>query len=334
MNIFNKSLLILGFAFAAACEKPEIPSYYFDDDSKEIEETLGNGDYTTYSEINGTAISSDNTAVGLVYDAVTKQGIPGVPVTDGYSYTVTDANGVYQMKANRYCRIIYISIPSEYEVPMSENNAPLFYSKTDFNRKYMNRNDFALKRLSDEVIREEAEHWTLVGIGDPQCAKMSEHDRYVKETLADLRSDLGMHNRKGEYPHPYALTLGDITSDSPELFPDMAKCMSNFKVADRYLPFFQCIGNHDHNAKYSSAYESVNTYMEAFGPVDYSFNRGKVHVVVMDNTQVKQNKGTTWGYDGGYNDQQWKWFMSDLEQVKDKENTMIILWIPLGQRGR
>ena len=152
MNIFNKSLLILGFAFAAACEKPEIPSYYFDDDSKEIEETLGNGDYTTYSEINGTAISSDNTAVGLVYDAVTKQGIPGVPVTDGYSYTVTDANGVYQMKANRYCRIIYISIPSEYEVPMSENNAPLFYSKTDFNRKYMNRNDFALKRLSDEVI--------------------------------------------------------------------------------------------------------------------------------------------------------------------------------------
>ena len=325
MKIFNKSLLILGFVLAAACAKPEIPSYYFDDDSKESADFLGNGDYTTYSEINGTVISSENNAVGLVYDAQTKQGIAGVPVTDGYSYTVTDENGVYQMKANRYCRLVYLSIPSEYEVPMSENNAPLFYSTTDFNRKYMNRNDFALTRLSDEAISKESEHWTLVAIGDPQCAKMSEHDRYVNETLADLRSDLGMHTRKGEYPNPYALTLGDITSDSPELFPDMAKCMSNFKVEGRYLPFFQCIGNHDHNAKYSSAYESVTSYMEVFGPVDYSFNRGKVHVVVMDNTQVKQNTGSSWKYDGGYNDQQWKWFMSDLEHIKDKENTMIIL---------
>ena len=153
MNKFNISLLFLGFALITGCAKPEIPSHYFDDGNKESSDLVGNGDYTTYTEINGTAISSENNAVGLVYDADTKEGVAGVPVTDGYSYTVTDENGVYQMKANRYCRMVYLSIPSEYEVPMSENNAPLFYSTTDFNRKFMNRNDFAIRRLSDDAIR-------------------------------------------------------------------------------------------------------------------------------------------------------------------------------------
>lgn len=320
MNKFNTSLLFLGCALAVCCAKPEVPSYYFEDDSKGSTEQEGNGDYTVYDQINGTAIDADCNAVGLVYDADTQEGIPGIPVSDGYSYTVTDENGVYQMKANRYCRTVYISIPAEYEVPMSENNAPLFYSTTTFDRKKMNRNDFSLKKLP--AVQDD---WTLVAIGDPQVAKMSEHDRYVNETLADLRSDLGAHNRKGEYLNPYALTLGDVTSDAPELFPDMAKTMQNFKVEGRYLPFFQCIGNHDHDADYSSAYESVNSYMEQFGPVDYSFDRGKVHIVVMNNVVVKENTGSSWKYDGGYTDQQWKWLMADLELVKDKENKMIIL---------
>ncbi|MBR0291405.1 MAG: hypothetical protein IJQ79_04645, partial [Bacteroidales bacterium] len=36
--------------------------------------------------------------VGLVRDASTGKGIPGVPVSDGYKFTVTDENGVYQMQ--------------------------------------------------------------------------------------------------------------------------------------------------------------------------------------------------------------------------------------------
>ena len=68
--------------------------------------------------INGTQISEGMNAVGLVSDASTGQGIPGIPVTDGYSYVVTDANGVYQMAANRYTRNIYLSVPSDYRIPL------------------------------------------------------------------------------------------------------------------------------------------------------------------------------------------------------------------------
>ena len=67
----------------------------------------------TETVINGTSIESTNTLVGLITDSKTGKGIAGVPVTDGYSFTTTDANGVYQFKANRYCRNVYYTLPSE-----------------------------------------------------------------------------------------------------------------------------------------------------------------------------------------------------------------------------
>lgn len=324
MTYFYRLFIIFSLLTATACAKPEIPSHYFGTGEEE-EIAAGNGDYTDYSDINGTAITQGNNAVGLVYDSETGQGIEGVPVTDGYSFTLTDRNGVYQMKANRYCRIIYISVPSEYEIPLKENSSiPKFYSTTDFDRKRMNRNDFALKKLA----REEND-WTLIAMGDPQCYKMADHDRYVNETISDLKKNMTYHLNKGEYQNAYAVTLGDLVSDTPDLFPDMERSMSDLKFNEkggqRWMPFFQCAGNHDHNARYSSAYEAVNTFIEHFGPVDYSFNRGKVHVVVMDNVIVTENKGTTWKYDGGYTDMQWKWLQEDLSLVEDKEDRMIIL---------
>ena len=106
------------------------------------------------NSINGTALAEGINACGLIKDSSTGQGIPGVPVTDGYSYTVTDKNGVYQMVANRYCRNIYYSLPAGYKVALdSETHLPAFYSTKTFDYKKLNRNDFELTpddSMSDE----------------------------------------------------------------------------------------------------------------------------------------------------------------------------------------
>ena len=320
MKKFELVLILAALWTMSGCARPEIPSHYFEKEDTPGQST-GNGDYTSYSDINGTSIDPSCNAVGLVYNADTEAGIEGVKVSDGYSFAVTDKNGVYQMKANRYCRTVYISVPAEYEVPLKEDSSiPMFYSTTDFDRKRMNRNDFALKKLP--AVEKE---WTLIAVGDPQCYSMANHDRYVNETMADLKRTVNYRISRNEYPNLYAITLGDLVSDTPDLFPDMEKSMSDMYFKGRWMPFFQCIGNHDHNAAFNSAYESVSTYMEHFGPVDYSFDRGQVHIVVMDNTIVKENRGTTWKYDGGYTDMQWKWLQEDLSLVEDKENKMIIL---------
>ena len=47
-------------------------------------------------KLNGTRIDKKNNLFGLVKDSRTGKGIAGVPVTDGYTFTVTDRNGVYQ----------------------------------------------------------------------------------------------------------------------------------------------------------------------------------------------------------------------------------------------
>lgn len=311
-------LLLIAAGAVLSCTKPAIPDFYFADDKEEQEAPAVKNVYT---EIAGTAIDVRNNAVGLVSDKESGLGIPGVRVTDGYSFTTTDEHGVYQFVANRYTRNIYITIPAEYEVPMDpETNVPLFYSTDKFDRKQMNRNDFSLKKLT--AIEE---NWTLIAVGDPQCNTVAEHDRYVNETVKDIVTSLGNHQKKGEYPNAYAITLGDIIEDSPFMWPSMKESMSNVKVGNRYLPFFQCIGNHDHDATYQTPYEASQSYIAQFGPTDYSFDRGKVHVVVMDNVICKENKTTTWRYDGGLTDQQWKWLQEDLELVPDKAEKMIVL---------
>lgn len=62
--------------------------------------------------INGTEIDKSNTLIGLISDRTTKKGIPGVPVTDGYTFTVTDENGVYQFKGQQRLpeSVLYVAV--------------------------------------------------------------------------------------------------------------------------------------------------------------------------------------------------------------------------------
>ena len=60
--------------------------------------------------INGTRTILSNNLVGVISDSKTGKGIPGVPVTDGYTFTVTDKNGVYQLAADDRCRNVYYKI--------------------------------------------------------------------------------------------------------------------------------------------------------------------------------------------------------------------------------
>ena len=79
--------------------------------------------------INGTKIAAEATLAGVVKDTKSGKGIAGVPVTDGYSYVLTDKNGVYQMQRNRGSRKAYYSLPAGYEVVLNEQSkTPEFFS--------------------------------------------------------------------------------------------------------------------------------------------------------------------------------------------------------------
>lgn len=297
----------------------------------------GTGDPDTEtSVINGTTIKDGNNLVGLISNSSTGKGIEGVPVTDGFTYTETDANGVYQMEANRYCRKVYYSIPAEYKINVnSASHLPEFFSTKIIDRYAVNRTDFKLTPLSTPE-----ENFSLVMIGDPQCQTAAQANRYVTETIPDIQSSVNTILSESSSANVYAITLGDIVFDSSSLWDTMKNSMSNVKLANgNYLSFFNCIGNHDHYSQTSSDFAATEKFVNYFGPTDYSFNRGKVHIIVMDDvmaysTTVNSSPDkATWNYYGGFTASQYKWLQEDLSYVDDKENKMVIFCAHIPFRG-
>jgi len=314
-------LLIAATTFAVvACSKEQEP---------EPEPTPEYPEIGSVEVYHGSKIGKDMNAIGFISDSDGK-GIAGIPVTDGFEYTTTDDNGVYQLAADRnYTRKIYMSLPAEYEVPRNaDTQLPQFFSVKEFKGKKLNINDFTLTKLA--AIED---NWTFVGIGDPQCQTIAESERYINETITDLQST--MH----EYPNVYCMTLGDITHDSSNTWDAMQKSMSNVKCGGKYMYFFQTIGNHDHDSQTATAFASLRRFVANFGPQDYSFNRGKVHIISMDDvmvTKTKQNSSpnkATWEYNAGFTDSQYQWFVQDLATVKDQANKMILLCMHIPMRA-
>lgn len=283
----------------------------------------GENTTTQYTEINGTDIDPKNNAIGLISDSSTGKGIAGIPVTDGYTFTTTDANGVYQFNANRWARRVYFTLPSEYKVPVDpENGRPIFYSAKDINYKQQNRNDFTLTPLDKPE-----DEFTILAIGDPQCEVASEADRFRNETINDIKSTMAFaQNTMDKYHNAYAITMGDITFDNTSLWPTMAELCSSIDIGNgNVIPVFNCIGNHDHDASRDGDRNATELYVQNVGPTDYSFNRGKVHFVVMDNVICTKSSGGSWDYNAGYSAQQYNWLVKDLELVENKAEKMIIL---------
>ena len=316
MNKMNIRILFRFFVatallWAVACEKPALPG----DDAGQ-----GTGSVELPESLNGTPIKAGNNALGIITDAVTGKGIPGVAVSDGYSVAKTDANGVYQFPASRYALCIFMSCPAGYEIPLNANHEPLFY-KAGVLKNGVNRLDFQLTPLE-----ESEDNFTLIAVGDPQVSTEAQISRYKSETIQDIVATITSNQRQGKYNNPYAVTLGDIVHDTPNLWDAMAPTMQNVKLSSgEYIPFFQTIGNHDHNAKKSTYNESIEDYIRHYGPVDYSYNRGKVHIVHMDNVAITQSSGSSWDYDAGFTKSQFSWFEKDLAAVDNKEDKMLIL---------
>ena len=159
--------------------------------------------------INGTKIKEGNNLVGLITNSETGKGIAGVAVSDGYTFTTTDKNGVYQFVGNPLTRVVYYTTPAEYKINLDEQTKlPSFYKNCKFDSEAINRNDFTLTpmdRVEDEL--------TLLVISDPQC-KVDRHvKRFVTESIPDMQQTINEGVESGIYKNVYALVLGDLVYD-------------------------------------------------------------------------------------------------------------------------
>ena len=269
-----------------------------------------------------------DTVFGYVKD-INGTPLAGVAVSDGFRVVTTDANGYYSMSVTKDTWYIYISLPAEYEVPINEFGQPCFYKPYPSNSPQY---DFTLTPLAGGKEKK----FALFAIGDPQVRNTNQFTRFNTEAVPAIKKHSQDVMATGL--NCYGITLGDIIANSDgtnteTLRDDMRDA---FHVDKAGLPVFQTYGNHD-NTYYgdgviikaderSSTFElkAQRNHEAIFGPVDYSFNRGDVHIVSMRNI-VYQHNDKSGKYAEGFLKHQYEWLKQDLAVVpKDK---MVILCV-------
>jgi hypothetical protein len=91
------------------------------------------------------------------------------------------------------------------------------------------------------------------------------------------------------------------------------------------IPFFQVIGNHDMTYTARTDEGSQQQFRQLFGPGYYSFNRGKVHYVMLDDVFFT---GRGHSYIGYLTEAQLSWLEKDLQHVPAGNTVIVSLHIP------
>ena len=290
-----RAVLVLALLLTTACgggeEEPRTPSA---EPPREIE------------------VDASSTLYGFVGDTAGNP-VEGVVVSDGFQCVATDAGGVYEMKRNAAAEYVYYSVPAEFKIRTGHDGYPDFYVRLDTSQQKI-RQDFTLERLAG-VER----NFRLICIGDPQPAKAEEATRFEREAMVDVR-----RTATASAVPCYGVALGDITGEKPDLLAGVRRSLGTAGI-----PVFALPGNHDKYKVDDATPRDASYFRYTMGPVDYSFNRGDVHVVSMDNV-IHSCKASA-DYEGGFTAAQYAWLKQDLSFVpKDK---MVILCVHIPFRG-
>jgi len=237
--------------------------------------------------------------VGKLTDGDTP--VVGAVVSDGYNTTLTDEEGIYQLEANERAKFVFVSVPSNYEIPM-ENGLPKIYHALPADRSEVMRRDFSLKKQA--VVNK----FQLLALADVQIGQTVELN-WLRNTEIPLIADY-VNNMKTKSP-VYGISLGDLVWDNMAYFPEYAA-----EIKRLQLPVFQVIGNHDHDRTVlMDDYNAARQFETNFGPTYYSYNIGDCHFVVLDNVNFNGHSD----YSAHITQNQLDWLEEDLKHVnKDK----------------
>jgi len=242
-------------------------------------------------------------------------GLGGVPVTDGVTIAKTDADGRYRLASSTRRPFVYLSVPSGYRLPTTDAGTARFYQPIEATNGTATAS-FSLRLLD----RDDTRH-AFAFVADPQARTADEMERFHTETAPDVRDALGSLNRPA-----FGVGGGDLVFDALSLFPA-------YKAAVRAtgVPFVQLVGNHDLNFDAPTDPGSTATYRAHFGPEYYSFDRGAVHYVVLDDVYWPGQSGfgrETDDYIGHLDATQLRWLEQDLSLVEDGRTVIVFTHIP------
>lgn len=235
------------------------------------------------------------------------RGVPGVVVNDGVNFVKTDSKGAWALASDTvFSKFVSISVPADYQLPQAEGLADGFYVAARDLARAKGKHNFVLQKRDKD-----ADNFYFIAVSDPQVRNAAEMKRWRQEAVPDIIETTDSLKRSREV---VGMTLGDLVFDNMNLYTEYKTSLKNTGAT-----FFQCIGNHDfdlryqdlHNMAYGTPEYGEMLYGLFFGPTDYSFNIGKVHVVTMKNLNYVSGKR----YIEAMTGEQIAWLKKDLSYV-------------------
>lgn len=269
-------------------------------------------------------------AKGIVYVDANRNGkfdkgekkLPGVGVSNGVDVVQTDKNGAYKLPVTEN-NILFVIRPDGYNVPVDRNNLPQFYyiyypqGAPDLAFKGVDPTGPLPKSVDFALIPEQSsEEFKILVFGDPQVYNEEEVDFLKRGVVEEL---IGV---KG---YSFGISLGDLVGNKPSLFNPYINV-----IKDVGIPWYQVMGNHDINFDVPNDSLSDLSFKAHFGPNNYSFNKGKVHFIVLDDVIYQGDKK----YIGGLRKDQLDFIENDLKFVPKDNLIVLCMHIPLVNNGR
>lgn len=284
------------------------------------------------------AVGAQNISGRITCDGT---GVAGVPVSDGYVVTLTDADGHYSFTSQKKNGYVFYTLPRGYEPQTSYNFIPKFWQQltsTDVNTA--ETHDFTLKKADND------DYVMVIGADSHLAKRNKDREMYQKSYIPALQKEKAAAKADGK--PIYSIILGDLTWDN--YWYQNTYNLNNF-VADQKtygypVILFPVIGNHDNDPGVAytlsdggatTDFKSSQPWREIISPNYYSFNLGKVHYVVLDNIFYKnQDTGGSYtkgvvgsrNYSARVEQYQLDWLKQDLAQVDANTPVVVCEHIP------
>ncbi len=237
-------------------------------------------------------------------------GIGGVSISDGLTVSQTMLDGTFEIVTTLDQDFLRMSVPAGFRIPRNETGTSRFY------RPIVSNGTGEMEAVFDlEPLDTSDEDHAIFLLADIQTETALELSWFHEQTVPDVQATI----RALGNPEAVGIAAGDIMFDHLELFPEYERGVSRMGI-----PFFQVVGNHDQDQDRPTDVGSTDTFSRHFGPRYYSFDRGAVHYVVLDDVFWFGS-----GYMGYLGSDQLRWLENDLRFVEAGRPVIVAAHIPV-----
>jgi len=258
-----------------------------------------------------------------------ERGLAGVRVSNQRDIVVTDREGRWELPAEDDM-VFFVIKPRGYMPPLNEHLLPRFFyiHKPAGSPAHLKHPGVAptgpLPASIDFPLRRQREprRFQAVFMGDTQPRDLREVGYFRDSVVPELVGT----------DAAFGVTLGDVVFDDLSVFEP-----HNAAVALIGIPWWNVIGNHDHNYDVPNDRDADETFTRVYGPNYYSFDYGPVHFIALDDVEWGGAKPEGTGtYTAGLDARQLEFVRNDLALVPDSQLVVLMMHIPLtsvGNRG-